>query len=141
MPDLVESDFAVGARATTYQALLTGAGVIAHLFQNNVTPDPSFVLASFSEANYSGYVAQFLAGSWSAPVQVVPGQYLTQTGLITFPTGPGFTSNTVYGVFVTDALANVIMSFRFASPILVNPLDPPILAQLSYNFWARVLLP
>jgi hypothetical protein len=140
MPALVEADFAVGLRAGEKVGQLN-ADSTAGLFTNAITPDPSTLYGGFSAATYPGYGTVDLAGQWGTAVQVVPGQWQTTTNVFQFPSPSGGGSVTIYGCYVFTSGTQMLCSYLFAGPLVVNPGDPPILCQVNYNFWARVLLP
>lgn len=74
------------------------------LFQNNYTPVVGSVLASFTEATFSGYAAGIItAGGWTAPVNDGTGRAISNNALFTFSNTTGAIGNNIYGYFVTDA--------------------------------------
>lgn len=112
---------------------------LAHLFNNNLTPTPVNVLGDFTETSYSGYAAQSF--SYSGPSGVVPGQYALTGTVVNFPMNGGGSPETLYGIFVTHfGTGAFLFSWRFASPIVLNPGDPGIVAQVVYDAWAAILI-
>lgn len=142
MPQLIVSDAVIQARAAAQVVSLNGSSE-GRLFANNVTTDPSFTVGSLTEASYPGYNFASLVGQWPAAVMVVPGQWVTTTPVISFASPSSGGAVTIYGAYVTQSFlgGQLSLSFNFAAPLVVNPGDPPILVQFSYNFWARSLLP
>ncbi len=142
MPDIVESDGAVDARASGYvSTVLNASGGLAKLFTNPSSVTPANVAGDFTEATYTGYAAQTTVGIWSSPVQIVAGQWASTSAVIDFPGSTGGSPETIYGIYIVDGFGALLMSWTFSSSIIMSPGDPDILAQATYNFWARVLLP
>lgn len=94
------------------------------LFKTNVTPAETDVPGSYTEADFTNYVAKTLtravgAGNWSAPSTtggVTSSQYAQQSWTC------GATGNTVYGYVIVGATSGVLLiAEAFASPrVLVN---------------------
>ena len=94
------------------------------LFKNNVTPGHESAVATFTEADFTGYGAITLAtASWNAGVAGTgTGTALANKASIdyaqqAFTMGVPGTTNTVYGYFVTDNAGTTLLgSERFAAP-------------------------
>ena len=92
-----------------------------HLYQNDIAPSPSTLLADFVEATFDGYAAPVVTpASWpiflqgiSQAVAVGPAQVFSPTGNVT--------PNVIYGYYVTDNTgARLLWAERFAEPKVMN---------------------
>jgi hypothetical protein len=113
----VASNYFLSARATTLQTLLN-SGQTLRLFQNNFSPTPASVLASFTEASYSGYAGLSLSAAFGAPTKIVDGEYQIASANQTF-NGPASGSQVVYGWYVSDG-TGVQFSGLFSSPVTMD---------------------
>ena len=84
-----------------------GSSLLVHLFRADHTPAASDVVASYTEANFEGYVAQ-AATAWSAAV-TIGGVTFAFAEELEFLKGIGGVGNDVYGYFVTDAGGTVLL--------------------------------
>lgn len=88
-------------------ALSTNEDQILKLYKNNYTPDNAAAPASFTEADFSNYVAKTLArGSWNAAATVsgkAESSYAIQSWTC------GTTGNTVYGYWVEGSTSNKVL--------------------------------
>lgn len=90
-------------------------GATLRLYRNNYTPLETSVAGDFTEANFSGYVAQalpnFPAANYVGPQAetVLPAQNFIHSG--------GGVDNDIYGYYVTDAGGDLLFAER-------NPLGP-----------------
>jgi len=85
---------------------LNGASLKVRLFKNNYTPVAGSVIASFTEANFSGYAAGNL-GTLAAAT-TVSGKASTTAGTSNTWTKSGATGNDVYGYYITDSGGTVL---------------------------------
>lgn len=76
-----------------------GAGCTIKLYQNDYTPVAGSVLASFTEATFTGYASQPL-GTWTAPA-IVAAHGRTQAAALTWVKN-GATTNLIYGYYVVQ---------------------------------------
>ncbi|WP_254510427.1 hypothetical protein [Anatilimnocola floriformis] len=85
------------------------------LFKNNVTPSATSTVATFTQADFTGYSAKSLArASWTAPSTVSGKAYLSYADQ-TWTNGGS--SQTVYGYYVTTADdATLLWAERFDTP-------------------------
>jgi len=89
------------------------------LFQNNYFPDPTDTIAAYIEATFSGYPggtvlafgAAFINGAGQGEVASMP---------VTWNHDGGPTANTIYGVYVTDTLGDLVYAERFGAPITMS---------------------
>lgn len=90
-------------------ALSVDEGYILKLYQNNVAPDSTFVPASMTESNFTGYAAKTLTRAlWNNAVLVstiAQSSYGTAAQSWTC----GTTGNTVYGYWVQGATSGVCL--------------------------------
>lgn len=89
-------------RLDTYLAARVAAGDVVRLFRNNVTPAIGDTVASYTEANFSGYAAQALP-SFSAAAFSTSKARATATSTLIFTNSTGVTGNTIYGYYVTNS--------------------------------------
>ncbi len=94
------------------------AGSLVHLYQNNYVPTPLDVVANYTEATYTGYVAQaVLAASWNPVVQPDGSAGLIGPGLFFNPTATTV-ANVVYGYYVTDSTGLILLwAEQFPAPV------------------------
>jgi len=84
--------------------ILTAASLRMKLYSNNYTPVQGSVIASFTEANFSGYAAYVVAaGNWTTPVNDGAGRAISFNLANTWANSTGAVGNSIYGYFVTDA--------------------------------------
>lgn len=112
------SDFILNARAATLQTILN-SGHTLHLFSNNFPPTPATPLSSFIECTFGGYVPLSLAGLFTGPTQVQPGQWQLDSGLLSFPCSmsPG---QTIYGWWIDDG-TNLVACQLIDAPFAIAP--------------------
>lgn len=104
-----------------------------HLFQNNIFPSPDLTIASFTEADYTGYAAQSL-GAFAGAFANDAGDVVAEFPHNVFvPTGSAV-GNTIYGWWVQGPLGG-------GSPELIDVrrLDTPV--QLTSTLTALVAEP
>ena len=78
------------------------------LFKNDETPDVETVVGDFEEADFPGYSAIEFTG-WADPDKVVDGKWVITAPIQTFLcTGSG-TPNDIYGYYITDEEATVLL--------------------------------
>lgn len=97
--------------------------VTVKLFKNNVTPAKGDVLATYTEADFSGY-ASVDAGDIAADVwDGVAFVWTFNAGTVTFTVGAGGVPNNVYGAFWVSAGGLLLAAERFAgAPVSMNTL-------------------
>jgi hypothetical protein len=108
---------------------LGSANYVFRLFTNNITPASGDVIGSYTEAAFAGYVPVSGAGiTWSAP---------TVSGLVANTNGTNITFNntsvstqTVYGVFVTDPSGTILY---FAERDPGAPINIPAAGNYIYT--------
>ena len=88
------------------------------LYQNNLTPLPTTPLASFIEADFSGY-ARSGAITWGTPGYLPSGPAVVTGDAKTFRVASTPTVfNTIYGYYVVDSTgASLLLSRQFDVPI------------------------
>lgn len=89
------------------------------LFQNNYIPVAGTVIGDLTEATFSGYAAQALAGGAVSGMLDASGRAVAQWNAVTF-TKAGATGNTIYGYYVIDGSGNLLWAERFDSSIAMN---------------------
>lgn len=117
-------------------ALNTGHSL--RLFQNNFTPVPGSLLSAFTEANFAGYTARVLTGTFGAPAQIQNGEYQISTGTFTwtYASGP---DQTIYGWYVTDA-SNWKLAQVLPSPFVVT-VGSTLSLILRVQDWSLSIVP
>jgi hypothetical protein len=111
------ADALLAALLTRPAAALLAATCHVHLFVNNLTPNGDSVLGDFTEATFTGYLAQAFT-AFVGPVHLGNGAEALMVdvnfigGAITPP------GQTCYGYYITDNTdATLYMSERFTSPV------------------------
>ena len=96
-----------------------------HTFQNDYTPVPGDDISAYTESTYIGYSAQNLVmDSWSITGTTADVVTADSGYDVTFTaSSSGFSSQPVYGYYVTDNLGNYKWGERFADTRTVRPLD------------------
>lgn len=96
-------------------ALSVDENYILKLFQNNVTPDQTFVPGSLTEANFTNYAAKTLTrATWNAAV-TVSSKAQSSYGSAAQSWTCGASGNTVYGYWIEGATSSVCLwAERFA---------------------------
>lgn len=97
------------------------ATVDLHLYQNDMAPSPSSVLADFTEADYDGYAEETITpATWAVFLQGISQAVAVGPGVVFSPTG-STTPNVIYGYYVTDNTgARLLWAERFAEPKVMN---------------------
>lgn len=109
-----------------------------HLYSNDFSPGPGTVIGDFTECTFNGYSAQPLVTADWGSVSVTD-----HVAISTYPTpidftaaSSGFSSQNVYGYYVTDGAGDLLFSERFESTRVVFPLDvlsvQPVLRHTTY---------
>lgn len=137
MPAIVTSNLFDENTANANVVTLSDTGVYLRLFTNNVTPDPSFTLASFTEATFAGYAAKDLDGLWGPVNKVIDGEYRSQLPVQTFTGGVG-ANQTVYGWYIEGG-GDLYLSCRFTAPIVVNN-GTSFQVYIDYEVWSKSIL-
>lgn len=103
-------------------ALSVDESYILKLFQNNVTPDQTFVTGSMTEANFTNYAAKTLTrATWNSSV-TVSSKAQSSYGSAAQSWTCGASGNTVYGYSVEGATSGAVLwAERFSvSRVLAN---------------------
>lgn len=90
-----------------------------HLFSNNYNPLPTSVVADFTEAVFTGYAAQPVAG-WNANQLSQDGSVSTDATTVLTWVGPNDpTGQTIYGYYVLSAGMGtpLVYAVRFPTPV------------------------
>lgn len=97
---------------------VTGANLLyrIHLYKNNHVPAFTDTILDFTEADFSGYGSSILL-AWGAAVINSGVQALIATPPVSWTRSSGPTSNTVYGVYVTNVAGDLMYAERFPAPI------------------------
>ena len=96
-------------------------GAKVHLYQNNFTPVPGMTLASFTEADFTGYSAS-AAVVWNTPGFIPAGNAIVTGDNKQFTVGATPTVfNTIYGYYLTDGAGTTLLFARlFNAPITLS---------------------
>jgi hypothetical protein len=96
-------------------ALLSGYGTLTlHLAQNNVSITRATVLTDFTEANFSGYVAQNI-GTWATPaLDSVNHRSYAAAPALSFQNTTGAVGNSIYAVYATNAAGHLVYAEEVA---------------------------
>jgi hypothetical protein len=90
-------------------ALSTNESYVLKLYKNNYTPDDSSAPGSFTEANFTNYLAKTLTrANWNAAV-TVSGKAESSYGSGPLSWTCGATGNTVYGYYVIGATSGTVL--------------------------------
>ncbi len=103
-------------------ALSVDESYILKLFQNNVTPDQTFIPASMTEASFTNYAAKTLTrATWNAAV-TVSSKAQASYGAAAQSWTCGASGNTVYGYWIEGATSGTCLwAERFSvSRVLAN---------------------
>lgn len=92
------------------------------LFQNNYFPDHATVVASLTEATFSNYSAQSLAGLSVSSSLDASGRAVATFNPVSF-TKSGATGNNIYGYYVCDPSGFVLWAERFDSAPISMAVD------------------
>lgn len=105
----------------------------ACLYKNDHTPTPEDTDASFTEADYDGYVRINIV-AWSVSV-IVAGHALTAPARIVFVDTGAVTPNNIYGYFVWDSVnAKVVWAERLTGvPRVMDAAGKSISLDLSFT--------
>jgi hypothetical protein len=86
------------------------------LFQNNITPTPSIVLADLVEATFDGYAPKANVQYGAAFLNDAGQAQITEDLVNTWTMSGPVTPNTVYGYYITDAAGILVCVERFDQP-------------------------
>jgi len=111
------------------------------LFQNDITPDPNMLIATFTEATYSGYSSFDLSTEWAAPVEDADGKWSIAPASHDFTHSGGAVANTLFGIYVVDGVLGVYFAARFDTPFLFDLNSLPFRVSLKYTDKAEAVLP
>jgi len=89
------------------------------LFRNDHVPAVDDVNADYTEANFSGYAAVAL-GDWNAAFLNGDDKGEIDGDPANFAHNGGATSNTIYGVYVTNNAGDVVYAERFDAPRVLS---------------------
>jgi len=136
----VASNYQLNERLYALQTILNSSHIL-HLFQNNITPDPSTPGTAFVESNFPGYPAGgiSLANDFTAPTKVADGHYQIAGSSHAFSFTSG-TSQTVYGWYLGDTGGNLRFSYLFATPVLMQS-GVTLYVQVIVEDWSYVTVP
>jgi hypothetical protein len=100
--------------------------VKVHLYKNNLNPDPTTPLATFTaaQADYTGYAAVSV-GVWGAPYIAIDGLAHVTAPSKQFQATDAVNPNTIYGAYATNTGGTVLIYFVvFDTPVsLINALQ------------------
>lgn len=102
-----------------------GQNLILRLYKNNKTPAVGDVVGDYTEATFSGYVAQTLTGASWTPTEGNPSviTYPQQT----FTSSANQTEQTIYGYYLTQADSGLLIAAeRFASSKSITALGATV---------------
>jgi len=89
------------------------------LFQNNHTPAHGDVLATYTEATFSGYAAIQLV-SWGAPYLSADFHAWIDEIVRTFTASASSPANTIYGYYVTKGSTDLLWAELALTPVTIN---------------------
>lgn len=98
------------------QALSANILFRIHLFQNNHVPVFTDVLAAYTEATFDGYGGSVVL-AWGVPFINGSNQAECDASTVTWVRSGGATSNTIYGIYVTDNAGLLVYAERFGAPV------------------------
>jgi len=103
------------------------AGVLTRirLFQNNAVPAYTDTFADYVEADFSGYFG-YTALAFGASFVNDANQGEIDSPPITWTHDGGGTSNTIYGIYVTNDADTLIYAERFPAPVVMHSLGDSI---------------
>lgn len=109
-------------------------GTKTMLFQNNVTPTKTTVLADLTIPTYTGYVAQ-TTGTFGAPYVGTDGlERITAPGL-QFQPSDDATPNTIYGYAITNTAGTVLIAAKkFDTPVSMADATSAVVFQPEYVY-------
>lgn len=131
------SDFWLEFWANEVKDILNaGDAITCHLFQNDYHPIPGVVIGDLTEADFDGYSAVVLVGTWSSVAIADHIAFTTFSAAAVFTVDSGYAdSQTVYGYYLTDVDDNLLDVVRFANSRLLYAFDTldvtPILRVLN----------
>lgn len=105
---------------------IAGAGAKVKLFSNNFTVIDATVLGDFTEATYTGYAAQTLAGGAVAGSNTAG--RATASWTQQSYTCTGGSSQTIYGYYIVDSTGAILyFAENFATPVVLSNGGAPLL--------------
>lgn len=97
--------------------ILRGAKV--HLFKTAVVPTPNSIVSDFVEADFTDY--EEISITWDTPYINGSNQTVITGDTAVFSAGVSPSSQTIYGIFVTDSSGdNLIYAERLSKPIAIT---------------------
>jgi len=100
---------------------IVAGGVHVHLFANNVTPDQSTTLGTFTEAAWAGYAVQNVLASAFSLTGVAGHVGGITAAAVAFGNSSGG-NQSAYGYYVTDTTDTILLwCARFDSAPIVQP--------------------
>ncbi len=139
MAEIMSSDFELQKEMDDIRTRFNASGTLK-LFQNDITPDPNMLIATFTEATYSGYASVDLTTEWAAPVEDADGKWSIAPLPHDFTHSGGAVANTLYGLYVVDGVAGVYFAARFDTPFLFDLNSLPFRLSLKYTDKAEAIL-
>jgi len=128
MPAICWSNFS--RQMALWQMRAYGPGLIIHLYDNNVTPAPTNVLADFNEASYPGYAS--IPWDPGLPSIVAPNRAAWAPFSALFPPPLSGGAVSIYGFYITFQTTYgaghwLMQAARFTgAPISFSPATDPI---------------
>lgn len=104
------------------------------LFQNNLTVSPLTVLGDLTEADFSGYAAEAIAGGdWQTPAKIMPDGSARQIlgTVVTFDQTASTISNTVYGWYWVASDGTLELAGNFPTPLVMDAAGKFISLELA----------
>jgi hypothetical protein len=102
-----------------------GAALV-RLYVSNTPYLPTRVPADYTEASFVGYAPQGPL-AWPAPVTNGAGKAESDSPVVTFDFAAGAGTAIVYGIFVTDPSATVLLLVvPFQAPVTLSPASPQL---------------
>lgn len=119
-------DLADGTLVDQLQAYLdslSGTSWSVHLFSNDYVPVPGTDNGNFTEATFPGYSPQPLSAIDFGPASVSDhiASSVSSSVLSFVADASGFSSETIYGYWITDTFSAYVLSERFAAPLTILP--------------------
>ena len=118
MPEITYSNQAVEQAATDLKAQLNDGIFYMRLYKNNFSPVPGDAAGAFTEADFDGYAAIDVTGTWGAITKIVNGLYEIAGAEFSF-LGGTTANQTVYGWYI-EGSGEWICGKAFPAPILVK---------------------
>lgn len=104
--------------------VVAAADLELHLYKNDYTPIAGSAIGDYTEATFDSYAAQaIVATDWGAVAVTAHVAEMQQNTPCVFTAGAGpFTTEDVYGYYVTDSVGTYLWGERFATSQPIEPL-------------------